>query len=109
MNYSFTFMPPLAGAVGKADWGWSQTESSPDHPPALRATSRQREVENSDSGPSQRLPHDVAMPVDHLRHESIHHVALQVHPFHVQGLVLRLAVAGNGHHVTHAIACWRGS
>ena len=48
----------------------------------------------------QRLPHDVAMPVDHLRHESIHHVALQVHPFHVQGLVLRLAVAGNGHHVT---------
>ena len=36
---------PLAGAVGAADWGWSETMQyqASDHPPALRATSRQRE------------------------------------------------------------------
>lgn len=42
-------MPPLAGAGGEADWEWSKTmqHQTSDHPPALRATSRQREDQSS--------------------------------------------------------------
>ena len=39
------------------------------------------------------------MAVDHLRHERVHYVALGIHPFHIQRLILRLAVAGDRHHV----------
>ena len=51
------------------------------------------------AGPRERLPHDGAVTVGHLPDEGVEHVSGRVDPFHIERLVLRLAIAGDRHHV----------